>query len=183
MNGGRLVILSGPSGVGKDTVIDAWRAADPRVERVVATCTRPPRTGERDGVDYDFVSPEEFHRRAEAGAFLEHKEVHGNWYATPVAGVESRLAEGKVAVLKIDVQGALDVMERRPDALTVFLLPPSLEELEARIRGRGQDDEAAIERRLATARWELDQAGRYQHRIVNDEVPRVVEELRRIVGA
>ncbi|MCW5937053.1 MAG: guanylate kinase [Fimbriimonadaceae bacterium] len=180
---GKLVILSGPSGVGKDTVIEAWRQRDPRVERVVATCTRAPREGEVQGTDYDFVSHEHFHRMAAEGRFLEFKEVHGNWYATPLAGVEARLAAGKVAVLKIDVQGALEVMRKRPEALTIFLLPPSLEELERRIRSRGQDDEATIQRRLEGARRELACVDKYRHQVVNDDLATAVTKIMEAVGA
>jgi guanylate kinase len=174
---GRLVIVSGPSGVGKDTVIEAWKRRDPKVERVVACCTRPHRPGEREGVDYRFVSVKVFHQMAEEGEFLEHKLVHGNWYATPVATVDRLLAEGKTAVLKIDVQGALAVMERRPDAVSVFILPPSEEELERRIRSRGHDSEETVRLRLQNARDEMALADRYHHRIVNDDVERCVDRL------
>lgn len=177
-----LVILSGPSGVGKDTVIDAWRNADPRVRRVVAYTTRNPRPGEVDTVDYHFVPRERFLELAEGGHFLEYKEVHGNYYATPLSDMEAMLAEGLIAILKIDVQGALSAMELRPDAETVFLLPPSTEELERRIRGRGSDSDEVILRRLQNARDEMAVADRYRHRIVNESVDQVVHRLRTIVG-
>ena len=174
---GRLLILSGPSGVGKDTLIDAWKAKNARVERVVAYTTRQPRMGERDGLDYHFVPTSKFIEMAERGAFLEHKEVHGNYYATPLADMEAMLAEGKIAILKIDVQGALTVMELRPDALSVFVLPPSIEELEERIRGRGADDEPTIRKRLANALDEISLAGRYRTQIVNDDLEAAVSKL------
>ncbi len=177
---GRLVILSGPSGVGKDTLIDAWKALDPRVVRVIAYTTRDPRPGERNGIDYHFVSEEDFLRRIEADEFLEHKQVHGKRYATPLRDMEELLAADKIAVLKIDVQGALSVMALRPDAITVFIEPPSVEELERRIRGRAADSAEGIETRLENARAELALAGRYQHRIVNHDVGRAVDELVRI---
>lgn len=178
---GTLVILSGPSGVGKDTVIDAWRNADPRVSRVVAYTTRNPRPGEVDGVDYHFVTRDQFLAHAEAGHFLEYKEVHGNFYATPLRDMEAMLDAGGIAILKIDVQGALSAMELRPDATTVFLLPPSNEELERRIRGRGTDADEVIARRLAAAHAEIAQADRYQHRVVNEDVASVVAELASLV--
>ncbi len=181
METGRLVILSGPSGVGKDTVIDAWREADPRVTRVVAATTRSPRAGERDGVDYRFIDVETFLEMAEEGAFLEFKEVHGHHYATPLRPLEALLSTGRVAVLKIDVQGAAEVTPRRPDATTVFLLPPSDGELERRIRGRGTEDEEAIARRLRNARDEIARSAAYAHRIVNDDLAEVVRRLREIV--
>jgi guanylate kinase len=179
---GRLVILSGPSGVGKDTVIDAWSEMDPRVERVVAYTTRPPREGEVEGIDYHFVSVPHFEQLAEEGAFLEWKRVHGNFYATPLKEMERMLEEGKIAVLKIDVQGALAAMALRPDALTVFLLPPSWDELERRIRGRATEAPEAIEGRLVNARNEMALADRYQHRIVNRTVRGTAGALGGLVG-
>lgn len=178
---GKLVILSGPSGVGKDTVINAWHARDSRVQRVVAYTTRPPRQGETQGLDYNFVSLERFLELAEKGAFLEFKEVHGNHYATPLHDMEEMLDAGKIAVLKIDVQGALTAMELRGDAISVFLMPPSTEELERRIRARNLDAPDVILRRLINAREEMALAHHYQHQIVNDAVDDVVNELVRIV--
>ena len=180
---GKLVILSGPSGVGKDTVIDAWSAVNPRVRRVVAYTTRAPRVGEVDGVDYHFVTVHRFTELADQGAFLEFKEVHGNFYATPLYDMEGMLMQGLIAILKIDVQGALSAMELRPDALTVFLMPPSVDELENRIRGRGTDDPATIEKRLLNAREEIALASHYQWRIVNEEVSQVVKDLEVVVNA
>jgi guanylate kinase len=175
-----IVILSGPSGVGKDTVIDAWMAADPRIARVVTYTTRAPRHGEVDGRDYNFVDLETFKFLDDQGHFWEHKVVHGHYYASPRKDTEALLEQGRVAVLKIDVQGAMEVMRQRPDAVTVFLLPPSLEELERRIRGRGADDEETIQRRLRNAQDEIALADRYQHKIVNEDVGSVVAVLREI---
>lgn len=182
MTTGRLVILSGPSGVGKDTVINAWKHLDPSVERVIAYTTRQPRPGEVDGVDYHFISREAFQERAAAGSFLEYKEVHDYHYATPKDDMEALLAQGKIAVLKIDVQGALTVMELRPDALSIFLLPPDGDELHRRIRGRGTEDEGTIRKRLENAVAELALADRYHFAIVNDDVDTVVQRLSEIVA-
>jgi guanylate kinase len=178
---GKVVILSGPSGVGKDTVIDAWSRSNPNVRRVVAYTTRPPRPGESNGVDYHFVSLDRFMEHAAAGDFLEHKEVHGNHYATPLNDLRRMVAEGWIAILKVDVQGALTAMELIPEALTVFLLPPDADELVRRIRERGTDGDQAIATRLRNAEFELSLAHRYQHCIVNDEVAKVVEKLNSLV--
>jgi len=180
MGVGRLVILSGPSGVGKDTVIDEWKKLDPDVERVVAYTTRPPRVKEIDGLDYHFVSVEEFQRMVEANEFLEHKQVVDNFYATPVRHTNAILAQGKIAILKIDVQGALEVMPKRPEALTVFLLPPNKDSLRERLEGRATDKPEAIARRLAEAENELALADRYEYQIVNENVDTVVARLREL---
>lgn len=176
-----LVILSGPSGVGKDTVLEAWIARNPKVERVVACTTRKPRHGEVDGVDYRFVDRAEFDRLAASGAFLEHKEVFGNGYATPLDSMQRLLDQGKIAVLKIDVQGAETAMALRPDAVAIFLLPPSIEELDRRIRARASDHPNEIERRLAEAHAEIAASAKYHHRIVNADLGETVDQLEQIV--
>lgn len=178
-----IVILSGPSGVGKDTVLDAWTRVNPLVERVVAATTRKPRPGEVDGVDYHFLSEREFDQMVEEDAFVEHMTVHGKKYGTPMAGLADVTARGKTAVLKIDVQGAAEAMRKYPDAVSVFLLPPSWEELEARIRRRATDAEEAIRERLANARAELDTAGEYAHQVVNKDVDQTVKEIEEIISA
>lgn len=178
---GKLVILSGPSGVGKDTIIDAWRELNPKVERVVAYTTRSPRPGEVGGLDYRFVSVPDFQTKASNGDFLEFKEVHGNWYATPLTDMETLIQAGKIAILKIDVQGALHAMSLRKDAISIFILPPSMEELEARIRSRGLDDPEVIEKRLINAQDEVALAPKYHHRVVNLDVDLTVSMLERII--
>jgi guanylate kinase len=178
---GKLVIFSGPSGVGKDTLLDAWHEANPLIKRVVAYTSRNPREGEMDGFDYHFVSRPDFLAKAERGEFLEYKEVHGNLYATPLTDMQELLANGLIAVLKIDVQGAITVIQLRPDAITIFVQPPSWEELERRIRARGLDDIATIEKRLKNARDEVAESHHYQHQIVNDAIDRAVMELEGIV--
>jgi guanylate kinase len=178
---GKLVILSGPSGVGKDTVIGAWKKLRPEVVRVVAYTTRNKREGETDGIDYHFVTPARFLEMVELGEFLEWKLVHDNFYGTPQNDMQSLLDNGKIAVLKIDVQGAVTAMEKRPDAISIFLLPPSMEELERRIRGRKSDTEEVIQVRLRNAKEEMEFADRYQHRIVNDDLDRCVREIDELV--
>ncbi len=179
---GRIVILSGPSGVGKDTVIAEWANRDPRVQRVIAYTTRAPREGESHEVDYHFITREVFLIKAETGDFLEWKEVHGNLYATPLRDMETMLQEGKIAILKIDVQGGIEAMAKRPDALSIFLLPPSFDELERRIRDRATDDEQTIQKRLKNSREEIELASRYHHQVVNDDVDRAVSEIQGLVS-
>ena len=184
-NRGKLVIVSGPSGAGKTTVLAGVfeRSPLPLAKSVSAT-TRSPRPGEVDGVDYHFISAEEFERRRRRGDFLECCEVFGSgqWYGTLESEVSRGLQNGKWVVLEIDVQGALEVTERFPDAITIFISPGEREELERRLRGRGTESDDAVARRLTQARRELDMAGRYRYRVVNDDVRRAVDEICNILG-
>jgi guanylate kinase len=177
---GRLVVFSGPSGVGKTTVLRGVfeQCRLPLVLSVSAT-TRPPRPGERDGVDYYFLAEEEFESRRRQGDFLECFQVFdgGHWYGTLSSEVHAALASGKWVVLEIDVKGALAVMEQFPDALTFFIEPGSAEELERRLRGRGTENEEAVCRRLARARDEMATADRYRFRIANERVDQAVKEI------
>lgn len=182
METGKLVILSGPSGVGKDTLIDVWSRRNPRVRRVVAYTTRAPRTNEVEDLDYHFVSVEKFKQHQAAGDFLEQKEVHGNYYATPLRDMERMLAQGMIAVLKIDVQGALTAMQLRRDAISIFVLPPDKEELLRRIRDRGTDSEEAIATRMRNAEDEMARSAAYDYRVINDNVVAAVDRLEEIAG-
>jgi guanylate kinase len=179
-SGGRLVIVSGPSGAGKTTVMKKVfeRCRVPLVASVSAT-TRPPRPGEVNGVDYHFLSNEEFAKHRQQGDFLECFEVFGRgyWYGTLRQEVCAGLDAGKCVVLEIDVQGAHAVVEQFPDAITIFIRPRSLEELERRLRGRGTETEEAIRRRLAQASNELAQTGQYRYVVFNDDLDRAVEEI------
>jgi guanylate kinase len=179
---GRLVILSGPSGVGKDTVLLEWQKVNPLIVRVVAATTRAPRSGEVDGVDYHFLAAEEFLSMAAQGGFLEHKQYGSCWYGTPVDQVRSLTSAGKVALLKIEVQGAAEVRLLIPSILSIFLLPPSFEELEARIRRRATETEEQIQKRLARAKQEIEEAPAYTHQVVNGDLKRCVEELEGILN-
>jgi len=178
--GGRLIVVSGPSGAGKTTVLRQVyrRAAAPLVRSVSAT-TRPPRPDEVDGVDYHFLSQEEFDRRRQRGDFLECFQVfgHGYWYGTLRSEVTSGLAAGKWVVLEIDVQGALAVIEQYPDAITIFIRPSSIAELQRRLRRRGTENEEAMQKRLARAQCELSLADRYRYQVVNDDVDQAVEQI------
>ncbi len=174
----RLVVLAGPTAVGKGTV-SAWiRDHVPEVWLSVSATTRPPRPGEVDGVHYHFVSDEEFDAMVAAGQMLEWAVVHGRAkYGTPRAPVEERLATGRAALLEIDLQGARQVREAMPDALFVFLAPPSWDELVRRLVGRGTESEEEREARLATARRELAAAEEFDVVIVNDEVRHAAADL------
>lgn len=177
---GQLVVISGPSGAGKTTLLKRLYACAPRPLVVsVSATTRAPRPGERDGVDYHFLSKEDFERRRLRGEFLECCEVYqrGDWYGTLHSEVAPRLAEGKWVVLEIDVQGTLAVLQHYPEAVTIFVRPSSIDELERRLRQRGTESEAALQRRLDVARRELASIDRYRHQVVNDDIDRAVEEL------
>jgi guanylate kinase len=182
---GKLVVVSGPSGTGKTTVLRRVfdQASVPLVASVSAT-TRAPRPDERDGVDYHFLTEEEFRERRQRGDFIECFQVfgRGHWYGTLESEVSPSVDEGKWVVLEIDVQGAQTVVERYPDAITIFIRPSSLEELERRLRGRGTESEEAIQRRLMRARQELALSDRYQHDVVNDDIEQAVRQICQILN-
>ena len=173
----RLFVISGPSGAGKGTLLAELRKQRPDLGLTVSATTRSPRPGEVDGTSYYFLSDEEFRRRIAAGEFVEWAEVHGHLYGTLVSEVKRLLAKGHSLVLEIDVQGALNVRKVYPDAVLIFIVPPSLQALEERLRGRGTEDEASIELRLKNARHEMELADQYDARIVNDTVDRAAQEL------
>jgi len=176
----RIIVLSGPSGVGKTTVVRQV-LEDCQLPLMLCTSvtTRDPRAGEIDGVDYRFVDQTEFDKRNRAGEFLECFEVfgHGHWYGTLRSDVATSLRAGKWVVLEIDVNGAMQVVEQYSDAVTIFLRPDSLEELERRLRGRGTETEDKIQRRLETARAELEFVDRYEHVVVNDTVEQAGRDI------
>jgi guanylate kinase len=179
----RLTVLAGPTAVGKGTVAADVRARYPEVWLSVSATTRAPRPGELDGVHYHFVSPEEFDRMVEADEFLEWAVVHGrNRYGTPREPVMARLAAGQPALLEIDLAGARQVRAVLPGARFVFLLPPSWDELERRLVGRGTEGAPERARRLATAKVELAAASEFDHVIVNDDVRRATDELISVMG-
>jgi guanylate kinase len=178
-----VVVVSAPSGAGKTTVLARALRELGGIRFSVSHTTRTPRGAERDGVEYHFVDRAEFERLRKAGGLLEWAEVHGNLYGTGVAEIEKASAAGVDILLDVDVQGAEQVRSRIPEAVTVFILPPSYEVLEQRLRSRGQDDEASIQRRLAAAGQEIDRFERYDYAIVNDYLDGCVEELKSIVRA
>ena len=177
---GKVVIVSGPSGAGKTTVMRrVFEQCPLPLRHSVSATTRPPRPGEVDGRDYYFLAPEVFAEQRERGEFLECFQVFGRgyWYGTLWSEVRAGFDAGKWVVLEIDVQGALTAMERFPDALSIFIRPGSFAELERRLRGRGTETEDALERRLARAKQELELADRYGHQVVNDDIDRAVAEI------
>jgi guanylate kinase len=181
---GKLVIISGPSGAGKSTVVrDLLQTCPLPLKLSVSATTRAARAGEVDGEHYWFLSQAEFLRRREKGEFLECFEVfgRGDWYGTPSQPVTSGLKAGQWIILEIDIQGARSVLESVPDAVTIFVQPRNIEELERRLRGRKSDSEAAIQRRLEVAREELRQAAWYQHLVINDEVSETSREICRLL--
>ena len=180
---GLLIVMSGPSGAGKSTVIGRLMKKRSDVRFSVSATTRNPRPGEEDGVDYFFRTREEFLRMIGEDAFLEHAEYVGNFYGTPARPVDERLEEGWNVLLDIEVQGAAQVLQKRPDAVSIFLAPPSLAELERRLRGRGTDTEEKIAGRLETARRECALAKNYTYIVVNDDADKAARELDAIITA
>jgi guanylate kinase len=174
---GRLVVLTGPSGVGKGTLVSHLRQRHPELYLSVSVTTRPPRPGEQEGVNYYFRTREEFLRLVEAGELLEWAQYAGNFYGTPRQIVFEKLSQGQDVLLEIELAGARQVRKLCPEAIRIFLSPPSLEELERRIRQRGQDSEDSIERRLQQARKELEAKDEFDYVIVNDNLERALQEL------
>lgn len=180
---GVLVVVSGPSGAGKSTLLRHVRQALPDLAFSVSATTRAPREGEREGVDYVFLTPEVFGQWRDAGAFVEHATVYAHSYGTPRAPIEAAIEAGRSVLLDIDVQGSAQIRQTMPDAVHVFVLPPSLEELERRLRGRGTDEEAVIARRMAQAEGQLRQAHTYDYIVVNDDQQAAQAQLLGVVVA
>jgi guanylate kinase len=179
----RVFVITGPSGVGKGTLIRGLLARIPELELSVSATTRQPRPGELDGVDYHFLSDEEFDRKVKAGAFVEHAAYSGRRYGTLRSELEQRTVGGVPVVLEIEVQGARQVRKTLPSAVQIFIVPPSGQALRERLVGRGTDDPDQIERRLAVAERELAAREEFHHQVMNDRQEDAVAELERLVRA
>ena len=183
MRKGLLILISGPSGTGKGTVCDLLRQKHPEISYSISATTRQPRPGEQDGVNYYFYTKEKFREMIDQGQLLEWAEVYGNFYGTPKQNVLDRLEAGEDILLEIDTQGALNVMKVMPEGLFIFLLPPSLEELAARLKGRGTETEESLHRRLGAAVDEIKLATKYRYVVVNDKVEDAEETIANIIEA
>jgi len=179
---GRLVVLSGPSGTGKGTVLARLMELHPGFVFSVSATTRAPRAGEVDGVSYHFVSRDRFDEMIRQDEFLEYAEYVGEYYGTPVSPISAYTDEGRYVLLDIEVLGAKQVMAKVPDAVTIFIVPPDMAELERRLRGRGTDSEEKIRARLVKAQAELEEKAHFDHVVVNDQVQRVTEEILKIIN-
>ena len=180
---GNVFVVSAPSGAGKTSLVRALLVADPQVKLSISYTTRPPRPGEVDGMHYHFVSVEQFMEMLNRGEFLESAEVYGNYYGTSQRWIEEQLAAGTDILLEIDWQGAAQVRRLMPKAVSIFILPPSLEALRQRLTGRGQDSEAVIERRLAAAREDMSHVGEFDYVIINNDFETASRDLQAVVRA
>lgn len=180
MTKGRLFVVSGASGVGKSTVLSKVMAAREDLRFSVSATTRDPRPGEVDGQSYYFITKEKFEEMISRKEFLEYDAHMGNYYGTPKGQLEEKLQDGSV-ILDIEPNGAFNVREESPDAVLIFIAPPSEAELERRLRGRGDTSEEQIRLRLDRARWEMEQSKRYDHIVINDQVDTCVEEILKII--
>lgn len=180
---GSLFIVSAPSGAGKSSLVKALLAEVSGIGLSISSTTRPARPGEQDGVDYHFIGVPQFEHLREEGGFLEWAHVHGNYYGTSKAWVESQMAADRDVLLEIDWQGAEQLVRKVPNVVSIFILPPSMEELERRLRGRGTDAEEVILKRLGAAQLEIEQARRFDYVILNDDFDQALLELKSIVVA
>ena len=177
---GQLYIIAGCSGVGKGTLLKKFLEKNPEIKLSISATTRAPRTGEKDGVNYFFTDKTSFKKAVENNEFLEWAEFSGNFYGTKKSFVEKTLASGNDLILEIEVQGAKQVKEKMPQAVTIFIMPPDIKVLEERLRGRHTEDEAAIQRRLHEASREIEEGKKFDYQVVNDDLEVALADLQRI---
>jgi len=180
---GKLVVISAPSGAGKTTIAHAILAAHPAMGCSVSATTRRPRAGEEDGREYHFLTNEEFRRRVGAGEFVEWEEIYGDCYGTLKVEVDRALSAGQQLLFDIDVKGGLSIRAAYPEALLIFIRPPDAAALEKRLRGRKTEDPATLARRLGRVPLEMELGARFDHQVVNDDLPRAIAEVDAIVKA
>jgi len=178
---GKLIVISAPSGTGKGTVIGELLKLRPEFVFSVSATTRSPRPGEKDGVDYHFLTQDRFREMISNDEFLEYAQYVGEYYGTPVKPIRECVDSGGTIILDIEVQGAKQVMSKVPDAITIFIVPPNMEELERRLRGRGTDSEKKLAARLERACQELNEKSHYNYTVVNDNVSRAADEILSII--
>lgn len=180
---GLLIVISGPSGVGKGTVCTKLLVAETRLKLSVSDTTRKPREGEKNGINYSFITKEQFLANMRNNAYLEWAEVYGNFYGTPKAAVEENITIGRDTLLEIDTQGAFLVKEKFPDGIFIFIVPPNFEVLEHRLRGRNTDTEETIRKRLYLFKEEIKQIPMYDYIVVNDDIEDTVKKVKAIIDA
>lgn len=178
---GRLVLYTGSSGVGKGTILEELKKRDPNIKVSISNTTRNKRNGEIDGVHYNFVTREQFEKLIKENGYLEYAEYCDNYYGTPKKAVEDMLDEGYTVILEIEVQGGLQIMKKHPDVLSIFILPPSMDVLEKRLRSRGTEDEETIKKRLEQAKNEITFKDKYRYNVVNAELDKAVEQVLDII--
>lgn len=183
MKKGKLFVVTGPSGVGKGTLISEFLSKNDDINLSISATTRAPRPNEVDGVNYNFMSKESFEERIEKNLFLEWAKFADNYYGTYQKTVEDSLENGKNILVEIEIQGALQVKKKMPEAIMVFILPPSLEDLEKRLKGRNTEDEETIKKRTSVAKSEIDQADKFDYKIVNDDLNTALKNLSEVLNA
>lgn len=183
MSNGLLIVFSGPSGAGKDTILNHLLEKNSNLRLSVSATTRQPRQGETDGVDYHFISKDQFSDMLSKDEMLESAEYCGNCYGTPIKPIENWMAEGKDVILEIEVQGGAQIKKKRPESVSIFILPPSLATLEYRLRNRGTEEEAVIQKRLSAAKNEITESNHYDYVVVNDNIENAVNEIEQIIFA